>query len=182
MSRSSQSASAARASLSIGSVTRGLAGVVVATLLGASLAACASLTEPGNGAPPPEPAPAPAEAAEPAAAPPAPEPEPTVAASHVLIQYKGSMRAGPNVTRSKDEAKKLATEVMNKAKKGEDFAALAKQYSDEPGAKDRAGALGKFTKPQMVKPFADAAFALKPGEISNLVETDFGFHVIKRTE
>jgi parvulin-like peptidyl-prolyl isomerase len=105
-----------------------------------------------------------------------------VAASHVLIQYKGSMRAGPNVTRSKEEAKKLATEVMNKAKKGDDFAALAKQYSDEPGAKDRAGALGKFNKTQMVKPFADAAFGLKPGEISNLVETDFGFHVIKRTE
>jgi parvulin-like peptidyl-prolyl isomerase len=150
-------------------------------LLGVSLVACASLTEPGNGAPPPEPAEtAPAPAAE--AAPPPPTPEPTVAASHILLQYKGSMRAGPNITRSKEEAKKLATEVMNKAKKGDDFAALAKQYSDEPGAKDRAGALGKFARAQMVKPFADAAFALKPNEISNVVETDFGFHVIKRTE
>jgi parvulin-like peptidyl-prolyl isomerase len=150
-------------------------------LLGVSLAACASLTEPGNGAPPPEPT----ETAPPAEAPPpppAPAPEPTVAASHILIQYKGSMRAGANITRSKEEAKKLATEVMNKAKKGDDFAALAKQYSDEPGAKDRAGALGSFTRTQMVKPFADAAFAMKPGEISNLVETEFGFHVIKRTE
>jgi hypothetical protein len=153
-------------------------------LLGVSVVACASLTEPGNGAPPPEPAeaaPAPADA-EAAAAPPAPEPEQTVAASHILIQYKGSKRAGPNITRSKAEALKLATEIMNKAKKGDDFAALAKQYSDEPGAKDRAGALGKFTRAQMVKPFADAAFALKPNEISNVVETDFGFHVIKRTE
>lgn len=92
------------------------------------------------------------------------------------------MRAAPTVTRSKDEAKKLAAEVMNKAKKGQDFAGLAKQYSDEPGAKDRAGNLGKFGKTQMVKPFSEAAFALKPGQISDIVETDFGFHVIKRTE
>lgn len=150
------------------------------------LVACASLTEPGNGAPPPAPAEpvaaaAPAEPAPPAAPPPPPAQE-TVAASHVLIQYKGSMRAAPTITRSKEEAKKLATEVMAKAKKGQDFAALAKQYSDEPGAKDRAGSLGKFTKSQMVKPFADAAFALKAGDVSSVVETDFGFHVIKRTE
>lgn len=152
------------------------------------LAACASLTEPGNGAPPPAPEEptAPAATAEivdaPAAPTPPPAPEPTVAASHVLIQYKGSLRAGPNITRTKDEAKKLATEIAAKAKKGQDFAGLAKQYSDEPGAKDRAGSLGKFTKPQMVKPFADAAFALQPGGVSDVVETDFGFHVIKRTE
>jgi hypothetical protein len=151
------------------------------------LASCASLTEPGNGAPPPAPpepvaeAPAPAETAAPAAPTPPPAQE-TVTASHVLIQYKGSMRSAPTITRSKEEAKKLAAEVQAKAKKGQDFAGLAKQYSDEPGAKDRAGALGKFTKPQMVKPFSDAAFALKPGEISGVVETDFGFHVIKRTE
>jgi parvulin-like peptidyl-prolyl isomerase len=160
----------------------------VALALPVLLAACADLTTPGTGAPPPQPEPAaaepPAEAAPaPTPAPtPAPAPEEKVAASHVLIQYKGSMRAAPTITRSKEEAKKLATDVMLKAKKGQDFAALAKQYSDEPGAKDRAGALGKFGKSQMVKPFADAAFALKPGEISNLVETDFGFHVIKRTE
>lgn len=157
--------------------------------LSLSLGACASLTQPNGGDPPPQPDPEPAaaqaEAPAPAPAPTptaAPAPEQTIAASHVLIQYKGSMRAAPTITRSKDEAKKLATEVMNKAKKGQDFVALAKQYSDEPGAKDRAGNLGKFSKGQMVKPFADAAFALKPGEISNVVETDFGFHVIKRTE
>jgi peptidyl-prolyl cis-trans isomerase NIMA-interacting 1 len=149
------------------------------------LAACAALTEPGNGAPPPapeEPSAAQAAAPTPPSAAPTPAEEPKVAASHVLIQYKGSMRAAPTITRSKEEAKKLAGEVLAKAKKGQDFAALAKQYSDEPGAKDRAGALGKFTRTTMVKPFADAAFALKPGEVSELVETDFGFHVIKRTE
>jgi len=155
----------------------------------AFLAGCADLTAPGNGAPPPAPEPAAEAAAAPEAPPPAPTPPPAppqeeakVAASHVLIQYKGSMRSAPTITRSKEEAKKLAGEVLAKAKKGQDFAGLAKQYSDEPGAKDRAGALGKFAKGQMVKPFADAAFALKPGEISSVVETDFGFHVIKRTE
>ena len=150
-------------------------------------AGCADLTEPGNGAPPAAAQEAPP-SKEPEAAP-TPPPAPTppadderIGASHVLIQYKGSMRAGPDIKRSKDEAKKLAVEVMNKAKKGEDFAGLAKQYSDEPGAKDRAGSLGKFGKTQMVKPFSEAAFALKPGQVSDIVETDFGFHVIKRTE
>jgi len=149
------------------------------------LTACASLTEPGDGAPPsapPEPVAA-ADAPSPeAAAPTPPPPEATVAASHVLIQYKGSLRAGPTITRTKEEAKKLAAEVMAKAKKGQDFGGLAKQYSDEPGAKERAGSLGKFGKGQMVKPFEDAAFALQPGDVSGVVETDFGFHVIKRTE
>jgi peptidyl-prolyl cis-trans isomerase NIMA-interacting 1 len=175
----------APASLSLALRARAVFRSALSVLCGVSLAACASLTEPGNGAPPPEPAEvtAPEPAAEaPAPAPPPPAPEPMVAASHILIQYKGSMRAAPKVTRTKEEAKKLATEVLNKAKKGQDFVALAKEYSDEPGAKDRAGALGKFTKAQMVKPFSDAAFALQPGEISQVVETDFGFHVIKRTE
>ena len=158
--------------------------------LALTLAGCADLTTPAGAAPAlqPEPVAAEAPAADaPPTPPPAPTPppqqeEPKVGASHVLIQYKGSMRAAPTITRSKEEAKKLAGEVLAKAKKGQDFAALAKQYSDEPGAKDRAGALGKFAKGMMVKPFADAAFALKPGEISGIVETDFGFHVIKRTE
>jgi hypothetical protein len=152
------------------------------------LSGCADLTAPGNGAPPPAP-PEPV-AEKPAEAPPTPPPAPTPApaaeernaASPLLTMYHGSLRAAPTVTRSNDDAKKLATEIAAKAKKGADFAGLAKQYSDEPGAKDRAGALGKFGKGQMVKPFEDAAFALKPGDVSGVVETDFGFHVIKRTE
>lgn len=170
--------------------TRRLSRLTASALAAAfALGGCASLTEPGNGAPPaaveeplepPEPAAA-AQAPAPAAEP-APEAEATVGASHVLIQYQGSLRAPATVTRSKEAAKKLAAEVRAKAKKNQDFAALARQYSDEPGAKERAGSLGKFTKSAMVKPFADAAFALKPGEISDVVETQFGFHVIKRTE
>lgn len=100
----------------------------------------------------------------------------------MLIAYKGALRAAPTVTRSKEEARKLAAEVLAKAKAGQDFGALATQYSDDPSAKQNKGSLGKFGRSSMVKPFSDAAFALKPGELSSVVETDFGFHVIKRTE
>jgi parvulin-like peptidyl-prolyl isomerase len=96
--------------------------------------------------------------------------------------YKGSMRAPATITRTKEEAKARALEGLAKVKKGEDFAKVVAEYSDEPGAAGRGGALGSFTPDRMVKPFADAAFALKVGQVSGLVETDFGYHVIKRTK
>jgi hypothetical protein len=156
---------------------------VALALLGAG---CADLTAPGTGAPPPapvvarEPEPAPTPSAAPT---PPPAPEEQVGTSHILIMYKGSMRAPETVTRSKEQARKLAGEVLAKAQKGQDFAALAKQYTDETGGKERGGALPKFGRSSgFVKPYKDAAFALKPGQVSDLVETDFGFHIIKRTE
>lgn len=103
-----------------------------------------------------------------------------IAAQHVLIGYKGT-KVG-TATRSKEEARKLAEEVRKKAVDGEDFAKLSQEYSDDPASKERLGSVGTFTHDGMTKPFADAAFALKVNEISPVVETHFGFHVIKRNQ
>ncbi|MEO6575331.1 MAG: peptidylprolyl isomerase [Polyangiaceae bacterium] len=106
----------------------------------------------------------------------------TVMAQHVLIAWRGAERAPKTVTRSKVDAKKRADEVLAKAKAGEDFTALVSTYSDDPAAKERLGSVGKFKREGMAKPFSDAAFALKVDEVSPVVETAFGFHVIKRNQ
>lgn len=162
-------------------------------VLAASGQACSALTEPasntGSGpgaqaaaARPAEAAPAPRPAPPPVPAPTAAAQGDAVTASHILVAYSGAMRADPSITRTKEVAKQRAEQILAKARKGDDFAKLADDASDDPSAKRNHGSLGRFTREQMVKPFADAAFALRPGEVSALVETPFGFHVIKRTE
>ena len=99
-----------------------------------------------------------------------------------MVSYKGGLRASPGIGRSKAEALARAEEAQKRAVAGEDFVALVKQYSDEPGAGERGGDLGKFDRQSMVPAFANAAFALKVVEISAVVETQFGYLVIKRTE
>jgi peptidyl-prolyl cis-trans isomerase D len=83
---------------------------------------------------------------------------------------------------SKEEEEKVrdkALAVLKKAKEGENFAHLAETYTEDPGTKKEGGDLGYFSSGQMVKPFEDAAFKLKKGEISDLVRTPFGYHIIK---
>ena len=105
-----------------------------------------------------------------------------IGASHILVAYRGATRAKPTVTRSKEEARALAQRLAAKAREpGTDFSKLARDSSDGPSGIE-GGALPKFGRQQMVKPFSDAAFALQPGQISDVVETNFGFHIIKRTE
>jgi NIMA-interacting peptidyl-prolyl cis-trans isomerase 1 len=105
-----------------------------------------------------------------------------IAAQHLLVMYKGSKSAPAGLGRSRDEARARAAEALGRVKAGEPFEKVVAAYTDEPGGAKRGGDLGRFTREQMVKPFADAAFALKPGQVSGIVESPFGFHVIRRTE
>jgi peptidyl-prolyl cis-trans isomerase D len=96
-----------------------------------------------------------------------------VRASHILFKTEG-----------KDEAavRKQAEAVLARAKAGEDFAKLANQYTEEEVGKTRGGDLDFFGRGQMAKEFEEAAFALKPGQISDIVKTSFGLHIIKTTD
>jgi len=97
---------------------------------------------------------------------------PSVRASHVLIPF------GTN----KDSAKAEAAKIFARAKKGEDFAELARVYSKDPGSAQQGGDLNFFSKGRMVPEFETAAFAAGVGEVVGPVETQFGFHIIKVTD
>ncbi len=95
-----------------------------------------------------------------------------IQASHILFKTDGKNDAAQ---------KKLAESVLAKIKAGGDFAALAKQYSDDTDSKAKGGDLGYFGHGTMVKEFEDAAFALQPGQVSDLVKSQYGYHIIKVT-
>ena len=100
-----------------------------------------------------------------------------VRASHILIAFPEKADAA-----AKAQAKTKADQVLKDVKAGKDFAALAKQHSQDPGSAVNGGDLGFFQKGQMVGPFNDVAFTLAPGAVSDVVETQFGYHIIKVAE
>ncbi|HEX8796271.1 MAG TPA: peptidylprolyl isomerase [Polyangiaceae bacterium] len=109
-------------------------------------------------------------------------PPDAIIAQHVLVAYKGAKRAPKGVTRSKVDAKVRAAEALAKIRGGTPFEDVVKEYSDDTGSIDRMGSLGKFRRDAMDPAFSAAAFALGVGQVSDPVETPFGFHIIKRTQ
>jgi peptidyl-prolyl cis-trans isomerase D len=104
-------------------------------------------------------------------------------AKHILFGTQNKMTRQPFSKEEKDSVKRKANEVLAKIKAGANFDEMAKQYSEDPGSKANGGDLNWFGKGQMVPPFEKAVFSLSmPGLVANLVETDFGFHIIKVTE
>jgi peptidyl-prolyl cis-trans isomerase D len=107
-----------------------------------------------------------------------------VKARHILVSYSGARNAsGSGALRSKDDAKKRAEDVVRQVKApGADFAKLAMSLTDEASGKTRGGDLGFFAREDMVKEFSDAAYGMNAGQVSGVVESPFGFHVIKVEE
>ena len=101
-----------------------------------------------------------------------------MAASHILIAYKGAQAADASVTRTREEAQALAAAAAARVRGGEDFVTVAREVSDGPSAED-GGNLGEFGRGEMVPAFEAAAYALEQGAVSDPVETPFGFHVIR---
>jgi peptidyl-prolyl cis-trans isomerase C len=102
---------------------------------------------------------------------------PRVRASHILISIPQNADAA-----AKQQAKTKAEGLLKDLKAGKDFAAAAKENSQDPGSAPNGGDLGFFDQGQMVPQFDQVAFTLKPGQMSELVETQFGYHIIKVAE
>ncbi len=107
--------------------------------------------------------------------------DPEVSARHILVQWKDAANAPTTTVRSKDEAKKLIEDIK-KGTTAANFVDQAKKFSEEPGAAQSGGDLGWFGKGAMVEPFEKAVFALKKGEVSDIVETQFGYHIILKAD
>ncbi len=96
----------------------------------------------------------------------------TATVRHILLLTQGKN------DQEKSEIRKKMEGILARARKGEDFGALAKQYSEDPGSKDKGGLYENFGRGQMVRPFEDAAFSVPAGQISDIVETQYGYHII----
>jgi protein-disulfide isomerase len=107
---------------------------------------------------------------------------PMARAKHILVQYKGAQGAAPTVTRTREEARALADQLLVQlSQQHMDFAQLAREKSDCP-SREQGGELGRFTRGDLVPEFESALFALRVDEMSGVVETPFGYHIIVREE
>jgi NIMA-interacting peptidyl-prolyl cis-trans isomerase 1 len=109
------------------------------------------------------------------------EPE-KISVKHILVKFAGAKNAKADIKRSRGDACTRALEARKQLQAGEPFANVVAEYSDEPGAASREGLVGSIKRSDVAAPFADAAWELKPNEVSHVVETDFGYHIIMRTE
>ncbi|MGI9182567.1 MAG: peptidylprolyl isomerase [Longimicrobiaceae bacterium] len=100
-----------------------------------------------------------------------------IRARHILLRVPGDATPA-----QRDSVQRLAEELRQRAAAGEDFAALAGQYSQDPGSAARGGDLGFFGRGRMVAPFEEAAFNMQPGEVSPVIESPFGLHIIRLEE
>lgn len=174
----------------------------------AALTSCVVFAACGGAPPPPAEAPKPATTEAPPAAAPAAETAPKLDAAaveqcfatanaarakfsgepakvtvkHVLVKHKDAKNPVATVTRSREEACLRALEARDKIIGGAEFDAIVTEYSDEPGAATRAGSIGAVERAQLERAFADAAFELRLNQMSDIVETPSGFHLIFRTE
>lgn len=98
----------------------------------------------------------------------------TVRARHILV----SVEAGGE-PKAKEEARARAETLLKDVRKGEDFATLARRYSEDRNSREEGGDLGEFRRGQMVDAFDEAVFAMKPGQTSGIVESEYGFHIIR---
>lgn len=101
-----------------------------------------------------------------------------ISASHILVMHEGSERS--SATRTREEAQQLIADVKDQLIDGGEFAELAQTHSDCPSAQ-KGGDLGTFGRGQMVKAFEEVAFGLDIDAVSGIVETSFGYHIIRRT-
>jgi peptidyl-prolyl cis-trans isomerase C len=108
------------------------------------------------------------------------EPE-RVRASHILVGTHDSLTKSELPKEKKDAKRKLAEDLLKRARAGEDFGKLAKEYSDDPGSKDKGGEY-TVARGQMVPEFETAAFGLKTNQVSDVITTQFGYHIIKLSE
>lgn len=107
--------------------------------------------------------------------------EERVHARHILLSTRDQQTGQDLPDEEKQNKFEQAQELIQQAKEGADFSELARQHTEDPGSKESGGEY-TFPRGQMVKPFEETAFSLEPGEISNVVTTQFGFHIIKLEE